>query len=370
MTSRLRMVLIGATPPHRGGVAHFTGMLSTWVRRQHDVTVWGFDPLYPRWLFPGNTTHDPSQTPVACQVDVWMDGTKPWQWWRQLHTLNAGMYDVVIWQWWTPYWIPLLWMLQHATRRAGIPTIAISHQLVEPDAPMWQQWLARWMLGHADGVVFLGDQTTMPRTWTSPWRCAPLPLHHAVMPHPLPTRAAARQQLGIDADANVVLFFGFVRRYKGLDTLLQAMQATTQPCVLVIAGEWWDDVRHLLQPLVTHPALRDRLIIHDHYIPNEQVANYMQAADVLVLPYRSGSVSGVATLAAQVGLPVLASTSGAIAQQASTVATIPATDSAAWARALDTFFAQPAPPRIPHEVDASWQFFSQQLSEVWHDITS
>ena len=106
------------------------------------------------------------------------------------------------------------------------------------------------------------------------------------------------------------------------------------------------------------------------YIPNEQVANYMQAADVLVLPYRSGSVSGVATLAAQVGLPVLASTSGAIAQQANTVAIIPADDSAAWARALDAFLAQPEPSRIPHAIDPSWQFFHQQLSEVWHEIAS
>lgn len=365
MTTKRRILLIGPTTPHRGGVAHFTSMLSTVLRAQQHVTVWGFAPLYPRWLFPGNTAPDPSQTPIACHVDVWLDGTNPWDWWRHLRQLRAGDYDMVIWQWWTPYWLPFIWLLHCATRRAGIPTIAISHQLVEPDAPIWQTWFAQWALRQAAGVVFLGDTTTMPPDWTTPWRSAPLPLHHAVLTQPLPTQAAARQVLGIAVDAHVVLFFGFVRRYKGLDTILNAMRRSTRAYTLLIAGEWWDDVRSILQPLVTHPELVPRLIIHDHYIPNEQVANYLQAADVLVLPYRSGSVSGVATLAASIGLPIIASTSGAIAQQPGTIATIPADDIDGWAVALDRSVG--SMHRTTPGTDTSWDFFCQQLNEVWHD---
>jgi D-inositol-3-phosphate glycosyltransferase len=367
MTTPPRIVLIGPTPPQRGGVAHFTGMLSRYLRQHHPVTLWGFDPLYPRWLFPGTMAPDPSQTPLVCHVDVWLDGTAPWQWWRIMRTLHKDHYDLVIWQWWTPYWLPFLVLLHRYTRRAGLPTIAISHQLVEPDAAPWQTWVARWMLGHAAGVIFLGNQTTMPPTWHGVWRSAPLPRHHDILRQPLPTRSAARHALGIAADADVVLFFGFVRRYKGLDTMLRALCQTRRPITLVVAGEWWDDARSQITPLLDHPALIGRLIIHDSYIPNEQVANYLQAADVLVLPYRSGSVSGVATLAACVGLPILASTSGAIGQQPGTVATIAPDDIAAWATALDDHVGAHARPRP--EPDASWPFFYQQLSEVWHDIT-
>lgn len=368
MTTPLRIVLIGPTPPHRGGVAHFTGMLSRYLRQYHHITLWGFDPLYPRWLFPGNTTPDPSQHTVECQVDAWLDGTNPWQWWRHFRTLRATDYDLVIWQWWTPYWIPLLVILHYHTRRAGIPTIAISHQLVEPDAAAWQTRVAHWMLHQATGVLFLGNQATMPAQWATPWRSAPLPRHHEILRQPLPTRHAARHALGIAEDVNVVLFFGFVRRYKGLDTILRAMCHTTRPMVLVVAGEWWDDVRPYITTLMQHPALAGRLIVHDRYIPNEQVANYLQAADVLVLPYRTGSVSGVATLAASVGLPILASTSGAIGQQAGTVATIPPDDIMAWTQALDQHVGIHV--RLPPGTDTSWDVFSQQLSEIWHDINT
>lgn len=361
-----RILLIGPTPPHRGGLVHFTAMLSTVLRHDHDVTVWGFAPLYPAWLFPGNTASDPSLTPIPCQVDAWLDGRNPWDWWRQLSALTPGTYDVVLWQWWTPYWIPFIWMLHVATRRAGIPTLVISHQLSEPDAPPWQQWLAGWALQQAAGVLVLGSQPALLAQWGKPWRAVPLPLTHAALTQVLPTRGAARQALGIATDVNVVLFFGFVRRYKGLDTVLRAMQQTHTPFVLLIAGEWWDDARAVLAPLVAHPALAGRLIIHDYYIPNEQVANYLQAADVLVLPYRSGSVSGVATLAASVGLPILASTQGAIGQQTGTMATIPPDDSVAWAVALDQHVGQTA--RTRPAPDVSWQFFYQQLHEVWHDI--
>lgn len=365
MTSPRRILLIGPTPPHRGGVAHFTAMLSTMLRQHATVTVWSFAPLYPAWLFPGNTAPDPSHTPIPCTVDAWLDGTNPWDWWRRLRTLVRTEYDVVLWQWWTPYWIPFIWMLHVATRRARIPSIVICHQLVEPDAPAWQRWLAHWALRQASGCIFLGDQRTAPAQWQRPWRSAPLPYFAALVRHPWPTRAEARHTLGLENDARVALFFGFVRRYKGLDTVLRAMHQTTRPITLVIAGEWWEDARETLHPLITDPALAPHLVIHDHYIPNEAVVNYLQAADVLVLPYRSGSVSGVATLAASVGLPIIASTSGAIAPHTATVATIPPDDIVAWAGALDQSVGGTARPRPA--LDASWQFFLQKLDEVWHD---
>ena len=364
----MRILLIGPTTPHRGGVAHFTSMLSNFLHQQHMVTTWGFAPLYPRWLFPGNTAADPSQHPIECQVDRWLDGSNPLSWWRALRQISPGQYDLIIWQWWTPYWIPLLWLVTWYARRARITTIAISHQLVEPDAAPWQRWLAQVVLQGADGVVFLGDQATRLPGWQHPWRVTPLPSHAAVVGQHIPDQITARQRIGVPVDAQIVLCLGFVRPYKGIDTVIKAMATTTQPYLLLIAGEWWQ-AKQPIEELIGHLHLGQRVFIHDHYIANEQIVDYLQAADLLVLPYRSGSVSGVATLAATVGLPIIASTVGAIANQAVVVARVAPDQPDAWQAAITQFFAN-KPARIIPTHDTTWQQLQQAIEEVWNDCNA
>lgn len=364
----MRILLIGPTTPHRGGVAHFTSMLSNFLHHQHAVTTWGFAPLYPRWLFPGNTAADPSQHPIVCQVDKWLDGGNPLSWWRAVRQISPRQYDLIIWQWWTPYWIPLLWLVTVYARRAHITTIAISHQLVEPDAAPWQRWLAQVVLQRADGVVFLGDYATHLPHWQRPWRVTPLPQHTAVVGSTIPDQSTARRQIGVPIDARIVLCLGFVRPYKGIDTIINAMATTTQPYILLIAGEWWQ-ARQPIEALIQRHQLGQRVIIHDHYIANEQIVAYLQAADLLVLPYRSGSVSGVATLAATVGLPIIASTVGAIANQAGVVARVTPDQPVAWQAAIIQFFAHKTPRVIPGH-DTTWSQLQQAIKEVWNDCNA
>ncbi|NBU65594.1 MAG: glycosyltransferase, partial [Chloroflexia bacterium] len=289
-------------------------------------------------------------------------------WWQACRQIVRGQYDLIIWQWWTPYWIPLIWLLSMAARRAHITTIAISHQLVEPDAAPWQRWLAQVMLQRADGVIFLGDYTTRLPNWQTPWRVAPLPSHAAVVGSQIPDRTSARQRIGVAVDAQIVLCLGFVRPYKGIDTIISAMATSPHTYLLLIAGEWWQ-ARQPIDELITRHQLTQRVIIHDHYIANEQIGDYLQAADLLVLPYRSGSVSGVATLAATVGLPIIASTVGAIANQAGVVAQIAPNQPDAWQAAITQFFAK-KPPRIIPTHDTTWPQLQQAIEEVWHDCNA
>ena len=364
----MRILLIGPTTPPRGGVAHFTSMLSNFLHQQHTVTTWGFAPLYPRWLFPGNSAADPSQQPIACQVNKWLDGGNPLSWWRALRQIAPGQYDLIIWQWWTPYWIPLICLVTRYARRARITTIAISHQLVEPDAAAWQRWLAQVMLQRADGVVFLGDNTTRLPNWQHPWRVTPLPSFMAVVGSAIPDQATARQRIGVPVDAQIVLCLGFVRPYKGIDTIINAMAESQHSYLLLIAGEWWQS-RQPIEDLIQRHQLGQRVFIHDHYIANEQIIDYLQAADLLVLPYRSGSVSGVATLAATVGLPIIASTVGAIANQSGVVARVVPDQPVTWQAAITQFFAN-KPARIIPTHDTTWQQLQQAIEEVWNDCNA
>lgn len=342
----MRMVLITPTTPHRGGIAHFGTVLAQQLDARHTLTTWGFRRLYPRWLYPGSTDADPSQHTITCTTHHQLDGLNPVTWWRAWCTLPTV--DLIIWQWWSPFWLPLIWFVTWQARRRGIATLAICHQLVEPDADAWQAQLAVWALTRADAVLFLGQA---PQVWPRPHRTVHLPSLTPLMPS-RPTKEAARQHLNIDSAIPLVLSFGFVRDYKGIDTIIHAMANSHTAYHLIIAGEWWP-LRTDIRQLITHYNLSHRVHIYDAYIPNEQVATFFAAADVVVLPYRSGSVSGVAGLAQQWGVPIITSDVGTIAGAVPPFATIAADDVPAWRDALERFFANPisAPP-IP---DDGWR---------------
>lgn len=358
----MRMLLITPTMPHRGGIAQFGTLLARQLSNSHQLITWGFTRLYPAWLFPGSTAPDPSRHTVTCAVDTWLDGLNPLSWWRAWQ--NLPRVDLVIWQWWTPFWIPLIWFVTWQAQRRGIPTLTICHQLVEPDATAWQAQLAIWALRRADAVLFLGSA---PDEWPTPHRTIHLPALNAFTPTSL-TKADARQQLHLTATTPVVLSFGFVRNYKGIDTIIHAMAHSHTPYHLVIAGEWWplrSDIRHLIK----HYDLSNRVHIHDHYIPNDQVARYFVAADVVVMPYRSGTVSGVARLAQQFDIPIITSDIASLSGAISPIARLPADDVYAWRQALDNFFARPQTIPPPYAVDDGWIACMQAINALAHEIT-
>ncbi|MFZ9858344.1 MAG: glycosyltransferase [Roseiflexaceae bacterium] len=357
----MRMVFITPTTPHRGGIAQFGTLLACLLAQSHQLTTWGFDRLYPAWLFPGSTAPDPSHQTINCAVDMWLDGINPLSWWRACQTLKRV--DLIIWQWWTPFWVPLIWFVTWQARQRGIPTLAICHQLVEPDAQAWQARIAVWSLRRADAVLFLGSA---PDYWQMPHRCIHLPALSAFS-RVACTHAQARHQLNLDEHTPIVLNFGFVRDYKGLDTIINAMVNSQVNYHLIIAGEWWP-LRTNLRQLIAHHHMSDRVHIYDYYIPNEQVALFFAAADVVVLPYRSGTVSGVAGLAQQWGVPIIVSDVGAIAGITTPFAQLPANDSTAWQVALDRFFHT---PKTTNQIPADgWSDCVHAINILAHEIQS
>lgn len=360
---RYRFLVVAPLPPSRGGIAHFSAMLCAQLRTAHDITVWRIDPLYPPWLFPGNAQADPSARPIPTHVDAYIHGWSPISWWRSWHAITPSAYDAVIWQWWTPYWIPFLVVLLWLARRRGIPTIALNHQLVEPDAPPWQRSLAIRMLNRAGAVVSFGT----PSHTQVQESVLPLPVHAAVLGTAAPCGAdlgsgSQRARLGIPADAFVVLCYGFVRPYKGTDIIVAALHDAVPQLHLVIAGEWWH-TDSALRAACAHPAVRTRVHIDDRYIPNEETAALFAACDCVALPYRSGTVSGVATLAAATGVPLLTSAVGALGGHAAACAVVHPNTPAAWAAALSRLATQPRAPRAPVPSQPGWLALQRAIEE-------
>ncbi len=303
---------IGPTFPFRGGIALYTTQLVGHLRQRHRVDFFSFRRQYPRFLFPGSTQPDPSHSQLTEESSATIDGLNPFTWLRTAKLICQHRPDLLLLQWWTPFWLPMMVTVARRIQAAGVPIVTLVHQFIEPDSGFSEWFLARRALRLCDGLIVMTEQDcglarrVFPET---PVRLGPLPPFQHDHCQGL-SRSAARRQLGIDDTVPLLLFFGFVRRYKGLRVLLRALARLPQVHLLV-AGEFWEN-ESTYQEEVHRLGLAPRVTIINRYIGNEEVESYFVAADALVLPYLAASQSAVGMTALSFGLPIIATTVGGL----------------------------------------------------------
>ena len=312
----MRITLIGPTYPFRGGIAHHTTLLYRHLRVRHEVNFFTFRRQYPSWLFPGRTDRDPSERPLlAPGVEALVDSMNPATWLgvaRRIARLRPGL---VILPWWSSFWTPhFLTMASLIRRIPGARLLAICHNVVDHEEGRFSRMCARAVLRKMDDCLVhsVADEARLRRLVPAARVTRAFhPLYEFVRPTLL-GKVEARAKLGLTGDT--ILFFGFVRPYKGLGDLLLAMPRIVQrhPVTLLVAGEFWggsDAFRRQVRELSLERAVR----CVDRYVPNEEIALYFSAADLVVLPYVSGTASGVVQMAYGLDKPVVATTVGALA---------------------------------------------------------
>jgi len=318
----VRLAIVGPIHPLRGGIALHTAEMARAARdRGHDVRVLSYARLYPDVFFPGRTQLDPDPEPPATAATpraALIDSCLPWTWPRAAAWLSSWRPDAVVAQRWHPFFAPALATVAAPLRRAGARIVWMVHNARPHEGGLaaWRPLLTLGMrsgdvcLTHAESEVAvlrdLGVRATLRRT------THPAPSLHVAAADPV----VARRALGI-ADGEVVfLFFGYVRAYKGVDVLLDALArlAPEGPSWrAVIAGEWYVD-RSTADRAVAAPPLAGRVSLLDRYLPAEEAAALFAAADVVVLPYRAGTQSGVVPLAYAHGRGVISTRVGGLAE--------------------------------------------------------
>jgi glycosyltransferase involved in cell wall biosynthesis len=306
-----------------------------------------------------------------------IDPLNPLTWWKTGKRIAADKPDVLLLQWWTPFWLPLMIIISLIARRARIPILYLCHQMIEPDSSKLELLLARpaLRLGDAFIVVSKNDFKTAQRILGD----RPIRLGHHPIYDDFPRqglgRVGARSLLGIESDGPLLLFFGFVRRYKGLRYLLEALGQLSHPPRLLIAGEFWED-EVLYRDLIQELGLEQQVIIHNRYIHNEEIESYFVSADALILPYVNGSQSGVGMIALNYGIPIIATSIGGLAETVThgeTGLIVPPADSTALAGAIERFFSEglsesfrAAMPKA--RVDLSWDALIRIIEETSNGI--
>lgn len=314
------MVLVGPVYPFRGGIAHYTSVLDQELRRSgHDVLLLSFRRQYPRWLFPGRTDRDPSERVVAvADTHYVLDPLCPVTWFQAISEIRAFRPDRVALQWWQAFWAPAWIVLAVAQRLAGIPVTVICHNVLPHERHFWDVPVARLVLGLARRFIVQSDSERgklRQLLGDVPVDTVPHPLYDMFAQETV-DQATARSILGLADGGPVLLFFGFVREYKGLHYLIEALPAVMLafPHIrLLVAGEFWHN-RAQYEQQISSLDLRDRIILVDRYIPNEDVPLYFGAADLVVLPYVTATQSGVVQLALGCSRPIVTTRVGGLAE--------------------------------------------------------
>lgn len=314
----MRISVLGPTYPYRGGIAHYTTLLCRELRKEHEVQFLSFSRQYPKWLFPGKTDKDPSQQALdAGRVDYCLDSVNPLSWLSTGKKIAAFQPELFILPWWVAFWAPqfitITWLVKNKTKAE---VVFICHNAIEHESSRWKIKATKSVLKRADRILTHSKQETKRlqeilgnnAKVTTAFHPSYAPLCGEV-----PVADEAKKRLGLNG--KVVLFFGFVREYKGLDILLQAMPEVLkhENVTLLVVGEFWKDKEKYMQ-LIKDLGISDSVRVVDSYVPNEEIGQYFAAADLVVQPYRSASGSGISQLAYGFGKPVIATDVGSLGE--------------------------------------------------------
>lgn len=314
--------LIGPYYPLRGGIAQYLALLGQKLQeRGHQVKVLAFRKQFPRFLFPGQTQIEISRDYIHLDSQAVFIPWNPLTWWRTFWNVKKGQPQAIIFKYWMPFFAPgyaVVCALTHWL--TGVRTVFIVDNVIPHERRPGDRFFTRLAFRWVDGFMVQSETVKQDLfAWFPPAHQKEV----VFVPHPIYdcypgaelSREEACRKLNVDPSLKLLLFFGLVRHYKGLDILLKALprviQELGETVHLLIAGEFYE-AESTYQELIEKLNLKDRVTLVNRYIPNEEVGLFFRAADLLALPYRSATQSGVIQVALHFGLPVISTRVGGL----------------------------------------------------------
>ena len=316
----MRVVIIGPAYPLRGGLATYNERLARAFQEAGDeVRLVTFSLQYPNFLFPGQTQFSAEEGPADLDIEVSLNSVNPLSWVRVGRKIRSERPDVVVFRFWLPFMGPALGTvarLVHSNNHTRV--VAITDNVIPHEKRPGDGLLTRYFLRACDGFVtmsrsVLGDLERLG-FGKLPALYRPHPLYDNF--GPIKPKNLALKALNLPDTLGYLLFFGFIRAYKGLDILLEAFadaRLVALPIKLIIAGEFYEDVAPY-EELIQRYDLEKRIIRATDFIPNERVVDYFCAADLIVQPYKNATQSGVSQIAYHFERPMLVTDVGGLAE--------------------------------------------------------
>ena len=310
-----RYVILSPANPLRGGIASSSERLAEEIRDQgQEVDIISFKKQYPDLLFPGKTQFTSDPPPKDIRIHSWIHSTNPFNWVQVAKKIVRLKPDYVIVRYWIPFMGPSLGSIcKRVKKSTGAKIVCLADNLIPHEETPVDSILTRNFLKHIDSMVVMSKsvgQDLRKFSDTIPYTFVPHPIYDNYGEKAERTEALVR--LGLDSAKRYILFFGFIRAYKGLDILIDAFEQLNDPNIhLIVAGEFYADEK-VYKEDVRKRGLSDRIHFYSEYIPNEGVADFFAAADIVAQPYRSATQSGISQLAYHFEKPMLVTNVGGL----------------------------------------------------------
>ncbi|MDP9042534.1 MAG: glycosyltransferase [Bacteroidota bacterium] len=381
----MKVIVIGPAYPLRGGLASFDQRLcKAFLEEGHSCSIYSFSLQYPAFLFPGKTQYSTDPPPPGIEIHSVINSIDPFSWMKTGSRLNTEMPDLIVVRYWIPFMGPALGtILRRVRKNSKTRIVAITDNVLPHEKRPLDQSFTKYFLRSCDAFVTMSDAVMddlRKFEMTKPARRVIHPLYDnfgAIISKEEARRLLnEKNHLDIGLQEKIILFFGFIRNYKGLDILLRAM---ADPAVknsgirLLIAGEFYEDAE-IYRKLIDQLNIREQLILKTDFIPDAEVQYYLCAADAVVQPYRHATQSGVTPLAYHFEKPMIVSNVGSFAEHVLHEQTglVAEPDPVSLAKAIQRFYELGEEFFIPHlrteKKKYSWKNLVNTILDLSHDI--
>ena len=315
-----KVVIIGPAHPLRGGLASFDERLARAFQQQGDETsIYTFSLQYPEFLFPGTTQYSTEPAPQDIKIKVCINSINPFNWLKVGAALKKHKPDIIVVRYWLPLMGPCLGtILRIAKSNKHTKIVAITDNVLPHEKRTGDKPFTKYFLGACDAFITMSEKVMgdLRKFTQKPAKQITHPLYDNFGEQV--EKAEARKHLGLPENKKIILFFGFIRNYKGLDLLLEAIaylkkqpQQAIENLQLLIAGEFYED-RKTYDDLIAKLDIAPWLIMRTDFIADSEVKYYLSAADFVIQPYRNATQSGVTPLAYHFEKPMLVTNVGGL----------------------------------------------------------
>ncbi|MEE4196932.1 MAG: glycosyltransferase [Bacteroidales bacterium] len=312
-------ILIGPAHPLRGGIADFNQALAKSYQKTHQpIKIYTFSLQYPGFLFPGKTQYAEGDNPLSIPTEVSINSVNPINWIKIGNRIARENPEQVIIHYWMPFMAPCLGTIaRQIKKRSHARIIGIMHNVIPHENFPLKNTLTKYFVRQCDGFI------AMSRSVLKDLNHFTLNQNKKFIPHPIydtfgekVSKEQSLQKLNLSNEYQYLLFFGIIRKYKGLDILIKALadkRLNRHPLKLIVAGEFYED-RKTYDELIENLQLKEQIIFTNGFVPTDQVKYYFCASDIVVQTYKNATQSGVTQIAYHFERPMLVTNVGGLAE--------------------------------------------------------
>jgi glycosyltransferase involved in cell wall biosynthesis len=315
----MKIIIVGTTYPFRGGLAAFNERLAReYIQQGHEVEIFTFSLQYPSFLFPGKTQFSSEEAPTDLKIHRTINSVNPLSWLltgRKIKKLNA---DKVIFCYWMAFIAPCFGTIARIVRSPKTEIVALIHNMIPHEPTILDKLFPKYFVNAMDGFVAMADSVIEDVKHFDANSKPKIVSPHPIYDHygALLDKKDAAIKLGLYDQNAYILFFGFIRQYKGLDLLLEAFadeRLRKFPLKLIVAGEFYENPEPYLSQ-IAKLKLGNFVELRTVFIPDSEVRNYFSVADIVAQPYRTATQSGVSQIAYHFEKPMLVTNVGGLAE--------------------------------------------------------